>query len=71
MSQDGSEIYLTVAKFGSAYLSYLDNRTLAGRGWNQMMVLQSFGPWLLHERDDVEHFSEIIVAFVMSCKSAN
>ncbi|KAI5864841.1 hypothetical protein GGS23DRAFT_466139 [Durotheca rogersii] len=72
ISPNRHEIYLTFAKFGRAYVDYIQGRRLMSRtledpkSFLNMMV---FGPFAVARKEHMQAYCRLVLAFVFQCSS--
>ncbi|KAE8153237.1 hypothetical protein BDV25DRAFT_137143 [Aspergillus avenaceus] len=65
ISADYNEIYLTFGEYPPEYVEYL---TTGVKHAGAFLTMNSFGPWLMDNGDDMEQFASIIVALIFHAR---
>ncbi|KAN0075608.1 hypothetical protein V8E54_006878 [Elaphomyces granulatus] len=62
IAQDEDEIYLAFARYNQSYLNYLRHDIQKPAAF---LTIQEYGPWNIQDAAEVEHLSQILVAFLL------
>lgn len=65
ISQDSSEIYLTVADYDPAYVKYISGDEEATLGKPSLMIMEQYGPWNTKNCDHMKHLGILFLAFTL------
>ena len=72
ISQDSTEIYLTIAGFESAYKDYLCSKEQSKVRERSFMTMNQYGPWNVRIMEHMEHLGKLLLAFTLRfCHTRN
>lgn len=67
VSQDRHEIYLTFANYNPQYVEYLQHNNTTPQAF---LVMESYGPWLIDDYDDMRSLGQVTVALALLASEA-
>ncbi|XHF96619.1 hypothetical protein AWENTII_000242 [Aspergillus wentii] len=62
ISQDGDEIYITFAQYGTNWVKHINCQSVLRPGF---MILRRFGPWKIGDPADMKHLATIMLTIIL------